>query len=273
MTTNDRTAGREARRPLAITRYPGGKWYLINWITDHLPKATRFVEGFAGTATILLNRLRAEEEILIEKNPDQATLLRVVRDQPQELIERLQPLRWDRLTFMDARFLLEAGAYDTDLERAALVYTVRKQSFGGIGGSFAYVIERNPQRQWDRGLRRLLRVSERLHGVEVINANALDVLKRFDAPDTLFYLDPPYVLSSRSPATLYGQYEMSDDDHRSLCVLIRRLEGKVVLSGYANPIYDELLGDWRTVKCDAYAYARPGGGPRVKKVEVLWKNF
>lgn len=273
MTSGWRPSGMEARGPLVISRYPGSKWFLFEWIMGHLPKASRYVEAFAGSAIVLLNRPRAMEEIVIEKNPDQATLLRVIRDQPGELIERLKPQRWDRLTFLDSRWLLEEEAYPDDLARAALVYTVRRQSFGGIGRSFAFEFERNQQRSWDRGLVRLRTISERLRGVEVVHADALDWLDTLDGPDALFYLDPPYLRTVRAPNSLYGQYEMSDDDHRSLCLLIRRLEGKVVLSGYPSPMYDELLGQWRRVVREAYAHARPGGGPRSKKTEALWMNF
>jgi DNA adenine methylase len=256
-----------------ITRYPGGKWFLHKWVREHLPEAKRYVEGFAGSAIVLLNRPPSEEEVLIERNPDQATLLRVIRDQPEELIGRLWPLRWDRLTFLDSRWFLDEGVYADDLDRAVLTYTCRRQSFGGIGQSFSYMFDRDQQRRWDRGVERLWAISERLQGVEVVHADALDWLATLDGPDTLFYLDPPYLRSVRSSSSLYGQYEMSDDDHRSLCLSLRRLEGRVVLSGYPSPLYDQLLGDWKRVEREAYAYARPGGGPRSKKTEALWMNF
>ena len=210
---------------------------------------------------------------MIEKNPDQATLLRMVRDQPGELIERLTPLRWNRLTFLDSRWLLEEGAYDDELERAALAYTVRRQSFSGLGRSFSFMFERNQQRSWNRGVRRLWAISKRLRGVEILHADALGSLADLDGPDTLFYLDPPYVRSVRAPNPLYGEYEMSDGDHRALCRLIRQLEGRVALSGYPNPIYDELLGDWRLVSRAKYIYAHRKPGPRNRKVEAMWLNF
>lgn len=273
MNPNDRPAGREARRPLVITRYPGGKRYLYEWISGYLPASRRFVEGFAGAATVLLNRPRAEEEILIEKNSDQATLLRVSRDQPEELADRLRPVRWSRLSFLDARFLLEEGAYDDDLERAALVYTVRIQSFGSLGRSFSFVFERHQQRSWDRRVRSVAAASRRLQGVQILEGNALDLLSNFDGPDTLVYLDPPYVRSSRSPATLYGRYEMTDEEHRDLCLVIRQFGGRVALSGYPNPIYDGLLNDWSRVSRAVPVYAHRRRGPRDRRTEVLWLNY
>jgi DNA adenine methylase len=261
------------RRPLVISVYPGGKMHKLRWIKEHLVATRRYVEGFAGNATVLLNRPRAEEEILIEKNPGQANLLRAIRDHPGELMERLRPLRWDRLTFLDARWLLEEIAYDGEVARAALHYTVLKQSFGGQGRSFNFDFDHDQQLHWDTGVRNLATISDRLRGVQVIEGDALDSLAPLGRPDTLFFLDPPYVQTTRSTTQLYGIYEMTDAEHRALCYLVRRLEGKVILSGYPNPIYDELLSDWRQVSRASFLLIQRSKGPRKQKTEALWKNF
>ena len=176
---------------------------------------------------------------------------------------------------MDAKFLLDGGCYPDDLTRAALSYTVRKLSRGGEGVAFSYSFMRNQQLWWDNGVSNLAVVSRRLQAVRILDGDAVSLLSEFDSPETLHYLDPPYVRSSRSPIALFGRYEMSDDDHRALCLLVRRLTGKVVLSGYHNPIYDELLADWRQASRAMYvnAHTRRTSGPRYRKTEVLWMNF
>ncbi len=272
--TRGRPSGKEARRPLFITRYPGGKCYLHRWIECHLPKTRRYVEGFAGVATVLLNRPRAKEEFLVEKSLDQATLLRTIRDHNEGLAWMLRPLRWSRTTFLDAKFLLEGRCYSDDLTRAKLAYTFRKMSRGGEGNSFSFDLDRNQQHWWDNGVEQLTAVSRRLRGVHVLHGDALDRLAGLDGPETLFYLDPPYVRSSRSLTSLYGEYEMTDGEHRELCRLIRRLAGKVVLSGYLNPIYEELLPDWRRESREMYVFAHyNSSNPRRRKTEVIWMNF
>lgn len=270
-----RAAGRKTRRPLVITRYPGGKRYLRPWIEAHFPKARRFVEGFAGNATVLINRPPVEEEFLIEKNPHHVNLLRVIRDHPGDLIERLRPIQWSENTFGLYKWLLEEDAGTDDVDRAAQYYTVRKMGRGGEGRSYSHIFDRDQQRWWDNGVDNLWAVSERLGGVRILEDDALSRLAALDGPETLFYLDPPYVWSARSPARLYGQYEMDDDAHQSLCRLIRTLEGKVVLSGYFNPIYEEFLGDWRQAYRHTYIYAGKSKSAkgRYKKIERLWMNF
>ena len=153
-----------------------------------------------------------------------------------------------------------------------LQYTVLKQSFGGQGESFNFVFEQDQQRSWDNGVRRLSAISERLDGVEVIEGDALAILPSLDGPDTLFFLDPPYVQSARSATAMY-RFELSDQGHRDLCGVIRRLADKVVLCGYPNPIYGELLGDWRRVSRESYIFVQNRPGPRSRKTEAMWMNF
>ena len=59
------------------------------------------------------------------------------------------------------------------------------------------------------------------------------ISQRYDSPNTLFYLDPPYVHETRTAKKVY-KFEMSDRDHRELLETIRQVEGKVLLSGYAT---------------------------------------
>jgi len=261
-------------KPLVIHRYPGGKTRHWQWIESHFPEHRRYVEGFAGVATVLINRPRAKEEFLIEKNPDQAVLLRVIRDHPHELARVLRPLRWSIETFVDARLRLDEQLYSSDIERAAWAYTARKMSMNGEGQEFSVVNNRDPEVWWDGGVRALPAIARRLRGAHIIEGDALEWLPLLDGPETLFYLDPPYVLSSRIGRSLYGRYEMTDSEHRALCRTVRRLVGKVVLSGYPNPIYDEVLSGWRRETCRFRVFAKYSeGGIRIKKTEVLWLNF
>ncbi len=62
------------------------------------------------------------------------------------------------------------------------------------------------------------------------------------------------------------RYEMSDAEHVALLAMLRNLAGRVVLSGYASPLYDEALADWGRVTLDTFA-----DGARAR-TEVLWLN-
>ena len=111
-------------------------------------------------------------------------------------------------------------------------------------------------------------ITQRLQRVQIENAQALDVIARYDTPRTLFYLDPPYVHDSRGDTAAYG-HEMTDDDHRELAGLLHSIQGRAVLSGYRSALYDELFADWHRVD----APEKLCNSSKGKRRESLWMNF
>ena len=72
---------------------------------------------------------------------------------------------------------------------------------------------------------------------------SLIFLQQQDSRQTLFYLDPPDVHHTRSTTDAY-QYEMDESDHVGLLQTVQNRQGRVVLSGYPNQLYDQILRDW-----------------------------
>jgi DNA adenine methylase len=106
-------------------------------------------------------------------------------------------------------------------------------------------------------------ITERLKGVIIENDNALDVIKRHDSEDTAFYVDPPYLPSTRDAGTDY-RHEMTEEDHVKLAEALNQVKGKVVLSGYPSELYTSLYKGWGRIEKDSIA---DGHLPRK---EVLW---
>lgn len=73
--------------------------------------------------------------------------------------------------------------------------------------------------------------AERLEQTQIFCRNALDVIKRYDTPETFFYLDPPYANSD------CGHYSNGKDVFWDLLKIIPGLKGKWLLSSYPS---DEL---------------------------------
>ena len=51
--------------------------------------------------------------------------------------------------------------------------------------------------RWLGSVDGLAEITLRLQRVQIENAPAIDVIRRYDTADTVFYLDPPYVHSAR----------------------------------------------------------------------------
>ena len=122
--------------------------------------------------------------------------------------------------------------------------------------------------RWLGAVEGLPEIAQRLQRVQIENAPALEVIRRYDTPKTLFYLDPPYVHGSRGDSSAYG-HEMTDQDHRDLAAVLHELKGRAVLSGYQCELYDELFGDWRRID----APEKICNSSKSPRRESLWMNF
>lgn len=117
--------------------------------------------------------------------------------------------------------------------------------------------------EWASYPRTLVTVSRRLHGVIIECRPALEVIRVQDTPDTLFFIDPPYVPATRTKSGY--RHEMSETDHRVMLERLRAVQGMVMLAGYPSRMYDQMLHDWQRVE-------RPhrAADSRRLRTEVLW---
>lgn len=107
--------------------------------------------------------------------------------------------------------------------------------------------------------------------VTVINGDAVPYLKNYEWTGREFvYLDPPYVLSTRTKKSIY-RFELSDADHLQILSTLAAMSAqgvKFMLSGYRNAMYDDAarLNGWHRV--DYQAMTR--GGLRT---DSIWMNY
>ncbi len=94
------------------------------------------------------------------------------------------------------------------------------------------------------------------------------VLNRYDSPETLFYVDPPYLKSTRKSAGARYVHEFrTDEEHQVLIERLRDLAGFMVLSGRQSELYEEGL--------EAHGWARfdrPSRDELSETVESVWLN-
>lgn len=167
---------------------------------------------------------------------------------------------------------------DDEIERARRVIIRAQMGFGSAGatkGKTGFRIDTKrqygtAQSLWAEYPQHLASIGQRLSGVLIENRPAIKVLKDHDAPTTLHYLDPPYVLDTRytgaKNARIY-RHEMSDEDHQTLLQVLLELEGKVIISGYSSELYQSYLSKWKCVKTNARISSGRGTGLRT---ECLW---
>lgn len=249
-----------------VLRWHGGKWILAPWIISYFPVHKVYVEPFGGAASVLLRKQRSYAEIYNDLDDEVVNLFRVLRsDQADDLVALL------KLTpFASNEFFSAYDVAEDPVERARRTIVRAFMGFGSNGvhrkTGFRSRSGTTPARDWVNYPDALAATVERLRGVVVLNRDAKDVMEAHDGPDTLHYVDPPYMAGTRDSGTDYA-HELSDQDHADLLFFLKSLRGRVVLSGYADDLYDETLARWRRVERKALA-----DGAR-ERTEVLWMNF
>lgn len=111
---------------------------------------------------------------------------------------------------------------------------------------------------------------DELPGLQLVHADALDWLSRYDWTGGEFVLaDPPYLFETRSggQTSLYP-YEFGEvAQHRTLLAVLKRLPCPVMLCGYWSELYAEQLSGWRTL---SYQAVKRSG---ELATEWLWMNY
>jgi DNA adenine methylase len=161
---------------------------------------------------------------------------------------------------------------------AAAFFVRCRQSLAGRRDTFAPITRTRTRRgmneqasAWLSAVEGLLAAHARFARVAILCRPAVDVIRQQDGEATLFYLDPPYPHSTRATTAEYDPHEMSEEDHVELLEAIQGLKGKVMLSGYACPPYDDALKGWRRETFEGKSHA--GKAKRkASREEVLWLN-
>jgi DNA adenine methylase len=97
-------------------------------------------------------------------------------------------------------------------------------------------------------------------------ADAVVVLKAMHvSSDTLIYSDPPYHPATRRAARVY-RHDYAEADHINLLKTLRELACLVMISGYANSLYDEMLSGWHRESFSGTSHVG-------RREEVVWMNF
>lgn len=260
-------------------RYFGGKWRLAPWVISYFPKHVCYVEPFAGAASVLLRKPPSEFEYLNDADGRLVNFFRQLRDHRVELERRISLTPFARLELE-----LSRDRADDPMEDARRFYVLMWQGRGGHERSTGWRFQRRHARKKTAiadflDTSQLGAIAERLQRVGIEHDDAFAVLRRFDEPGTLHYVDPPYLAdpdgeSVRSKASDRYRVEFKTKrEHRLLLRIIKALDGYVVLSHPRCDLYEDLLGStWEKRTKQHLTCGQDGKGTGTKVEEVLWLN-
>ena len=242
----------------------GGKKLLRKKILEQFPDPDsfkRYIEVFGGAGWVLFaNDKHAAMEVFNDANGELINLYRIVKHHPEALQKELEWLLLSREQFFDELNRNTRGM--TDIQRAARFYCLIKESFGADCKSFG-VRTRDMQKAVDY----LKDVSDRLNRVVIESQDFERLIKTYDRPEALFYLDPPYYEAEK-----YYPDRFNPEDHKRLRECLGGIKGKFVLSYNDCPRIRELYEGYTLVEVERADNLVTKSESRKYK-ELIIKNF
>lgn len=257
-----------------VLKYPGSKWRLAEWIISFFPEeyeTMTYLEPFFGSGAVFFNKKRSYVETINDLDSSVINLFNVIRHRTDELAAALRYTPWSREEYQVS--YIETGDPVEDARRFIVRMwqaigskssdrTGWRSNIKGINGNIGRFHNKLPN---DIEL-----VAQRLkHSqqccVQIENQDAMKLIERYNRSNVLMYIDPPYVLSTRSNR-IY-KHEYTDDDHYKLLKLLKESQAKILISGYEHYIYDLELSDWHKYQVETTV---EGG---KESMETLWMNY
>ncbi|MCK9549646.1 DNA adenine methylase [Aquamicrobium sp.] len=209
--------------------YIGGKRKLAAMLCERIaavPHRT-YAEAFVGMGGVFFRRqAKPRAEVINDRSGDVANLFRILQRHYPQFMDTLRfqlsgRREFDRLKASDPATL-------TDLERAGRFLYLQRLAFGGkvSGRNFGVDVVSSAGFNLTRIEPLLADIHERLAGVTIECLDWADFVDRYDRPETLFYLDPPYWGCEGD----YGKELFGRDQFATMADRLRQLKGRFILS-------------------------------------------
>ncbi|MER1998823.1 MAG: DNA adenine methylase [Lysinibacillus sp.] len=251
-----------------ILNYVGSKWNMASWIISQMPEHEIYLEPFFGSGAVLFNKPSARIETVNDIDSNIVNLFKVIREQPQALVQAVEYTPYSRQEYYHAYEALEGDL--SELERARLFLA---RCWMGRGGKTSDrtgwrhnidPVTINALPDWNGLPETILQATKRLKQVQIEQQDAIELIGRYNRADCLIYADPPYVLDTRTKR--HYAHEMKDEQHVQLLKILNEHSGFVLLSGYDSELYNDMLPGWNKITKMATTEAA------TSKEEVLWLN-
>jgi DNA adenine methylase len=226
-----------------VAGYIGGKRRLARILCERIAAVQHgiYAEPFVGMGGVFFRRSHApRSEVINDRNGEVVNLFRILQRHYPQFMDTLRFQITSRREF--ERLKASDPATLTDLERAGRFLYLQRLAFGGkVAGRNFGVDPRSPAGFNLSRLAPLLEdVHERLTGVVIENLDWLAFIDRYDRPETLFYLDPPYYGSEGD----YGRDLFARDQFELMADRLGKLKGRFILSINDVPAIRSIFGSF-----------------------------
>ncbi|HAN10837.1 MAG TPA: hypothetical protein DCP90_09570 [Clostridiales bacterium] len=270
-------------KTMTISKWVGAKARVVEDINSLRPETCNIhLESFGGMFSVGTHST-AERRIYNDLNPKLVALMTALSNNEtrEPVIRKMFELEYSEECFKKIKERVKKE-FDTlsVTDKAAFVWYLALCSYNGMMKEFAGIRKGNEDVIFENSLIKKVEIAENLEGIEVYNKSALDILKEYKDMENCFILnDSPYFGELRTGGKLYANDMMTESEHRKMLEILVDSKAKVVVCGYDNALYNEILcGDkgWNKYILKTV--------PKSSKVsilgetkdyvdEIIWTNF
>lgn len=256
----------------ALTKYPGSKWSIANWIISFFPDHHSYLEPFFGSGAVLFNKPRSNIETINDLDDNVVNLFEWIKKDPEKLAHEVYWTPYARQIYN--------RAFDTvpkdSLEKAVNFYIRLNMGYGfrTSGGKTGWKNDVQGREKayaaidWAHLPEKIIQAAERLREVQIECMPATKLMERYNHQKVLIYLDPPYMVETRaSRRKQYSKDMLDEESHEKLLIAALAHKGRVIISGYNSDLYNRMLVDWHREETTCQNMSTE------KTREVLWMNF
>lgn len=247
----------------------GGKSKVANEIINRMPDHKVYVEPFGGAAHVIAQKPPAEFEIYNDIDGELINFMMVARSKPEELARACETIPYSRQLYIEWR---DSEWPADSFDRAVRYFYVNRSGIAKGNGPAAgktgwrHHHSHNVAKTYHSAIQLFESFAERMKYVQIDNRDFRKVIEVYDTPNTLFYVDPPYIGKEKHYA---GQF--SDQDHRDLAEILNNIKGKAIVSYYDDSLLEQLYTSWRRETFSAVRQVV--NGANCKSEELLLMNF
>jgi len=275
---------------LKVFKWPGSKQPHLSRLLPLIPQGGQpYCEPYAGSLAVLLARKPAPSEIVNDADHTLVNFYKVIQDKQtfKQLYRLLVQTPYSRAEFVRAMEVLkqhisnhtsnQLSTPSVELAWAFFVFHNQrmsgKLSFSSNNWAVGKITCNGSIVSFRRFIKRLPELSKRLKQVHFDCTDALSFIERWDSPDTVMYIDPPYVDLG------YYYFPSTDiEHHQQLVDTVLPCKSAIVISGYDHPVYDKLVEHgWQKIQFQTITHMSntKGKGQRklkLQRVECVWRN-
>ena len=261
-----------------VLKYPGSKWRIVDKLVELIPPHHTYLEPYLGSGAVFFRKAPSDIETINDLDWVVVNLFQCIREDSEKLSRLIMTTPYSRQMYDDAFKsdpIMEVLSEGNRFLKACQFLVRCWQGHGFRSNGYKVGWKNDVQGRermyalwnWYRLPEWVIEIAERLRRVQIECSPAIELMERYDYENVFMYLDPPYLLGTRCGKQKQYKHEMSDEDHEEMLQKAIGSKAKIMISGYASEMYDDMLAGWR--RKEFRSHAEMGS----KRTEVVWMNY